>query len=364
MFKPKPKQFKNEEAFKNVAEASVKQTGGVKRPKTVDEVKYPFFEVPVNSKVLVYIPNHRQVIDGEAVIRADRGAFHNVRSKSMFGTVRCSSGLIAEEDGFDGSCPFCQAVSECWDLFGIEKKEIALSKGIPVDQESEELRSIGRSLMEKMAVTKADRKITFPIVVIEGVEGKPTTPKLDEKGNLCYKVMWYQLREATFMEKWLKPLEDEDDTCPAGRWAILNYTYESKDGKHNKMMSAQKLVVSYKNMSADYKAWAEEFDRLTEEWTPKLASETVIANFYLDNKDGAEYCDEIMADTREKLTLYKSLSPTGAVAPNPPQNSVGATQSAQAVLNNFGSKPMGVEPAELPQAQAEGMPPEVPVQQA
>ena len=178
--------------------------------------------------------------------------------------------------------------------------------------------------------------------------------------------MWYSIREATYLEKWASQLETQDLTHPAGNWLVLDFTYQSKSGKFDKMNSARALKVSVKEMSK-YVDWSKYYDEVTAEWTPQKATEIVIANHYLSLEDLTKVEEEAMKSTREKLDMFKVVSVgTGAIAGLP----AGGTVSPEALASNFGATPattpteMGVEPqtnesAQPPTGTPAGVPPQV-----
>ena len=355
--RPKPKQL-SAEAVKNIMTASAEQTGSTKAPKTYDP-NFPVFSIPVDKKVLVYIPNYTQKMpDGSETLRMDKFAAHQCRGRNTFATVRCTSGLVDESLGLDGSCPFCDSMSEVWELYNKQYSEIARAKGYADTSDPaavEALKDVRRDLRDKMAIQSGAVFYTFPIVVIdcEEKDGEATTtPKKDAEGRISGKVYWYSIRESTYEDKWAKALEtvtlddDSTPTNPAGLWAVLNYKV-AKNQEANAMNSAKALNVGFKTMPASYNDWATYFDNLAEEWTPAKAMETVVANVLRDGEEQAEACDEIMKGTRDKLAMY-ALGTRGVGAAPQIGNA-----DANATLAAFGATPVGAiaeSPAGAPPA--------------
>lgn len=340
--RPAPKKL-SQAAQEAVTAASAQQTGKATRIKSYDP-DYPVFDVPINQKILVYIPNHTVMgPDGSMSLRMDKFAAHPVIDGRSYGDVRCTSGVVVEELGLDGSCPLCDGVNECWELYNHQYTDIAKSKGIdPKSAEAQEgLKSDRIDLIQKMNIKQADVWYTFPIVVIDCEErdGVLTViPKKDAEGKIKGTPMWYSIRERTYLEKWIAGFDsiETDDgsipTNPAGMWAILNFTYTPKSGNHDKMGSAKALKVTFKTM-AGYEQWAKYFDDLTEEWTPAKAQDVVVLDVVRDMDEMKQVADSLLKPVRDKLAMY-ALSSGGAAMSAPP--AVGAGSSADVALAGFG----------------------------
>lgn len=340
--RPAQKQL-SEAAQMAITQASAQQTGKATRVKSYDP-DYPVFDVPINQKLLVYIPNHTvQNPDGTIGLRMDKFAAHPVIDGRTYGDVRCSQGIVVDDLGLDGTCPLCDGTSECWDLYNKQYADIAKSKGIAVDApEAKDLLKQDRiDLVSSMAIKQADIWYTFPIVVIdcEEKDGQLTvTPKLSSDGKLTGKPMWYSIRERTFLEKWVAGYDsiNTDDgsvpTSPAGLWAILNFTYTPKSGNCDKMGSARALKVTFKTMGESYNQWATYFDQMTEGWTPQKAQEVVVLDAVRDMEEMKEVADTLLKPVRDKLAMYSLGSgvsdvPTAGALPN---------TSADSALAGFG----------------------------
>lgn len=336
LHRPTPKQLSPED-FSKIAEASAAQTGGnATRVKSYDP-NYPVFDVPVNQKVLVYIPNHRVTgPDGSVSLRMDKFSAHPVIDGRTFDNVRCANGITNEALGLDGSCPLCDAMGECWDLYNKKYADICRTKGYQLGspEEKDNLKDDRKKLIQAMAISKAEVWYTFPIVVIECEEKNgvmTVNPKLDAEGRLSGHPMWYQIRETTYINKWEKgfdSIEGVDDNCPGGLWAVLNFTYDVKNGSQpSKMDSARALVVTFKNVGDKYSQWEQYFDKLTEGWTPQVATQVLALNAIRSKDELVEATDSLMATTRNELSMYALK---GAV---PQTNTLG---NANQTLAQFG----------------------------
>lgn len=340
--RPAPKKLSTEEQ-NMICEASAHQTGTGVRVKSYDP-DFPVFDVPINQKILVYIPNHRVMLeDGSQGLRMDKFAAHPIIDGRTYGDVRCTKGIVAPSLGLDGvSCPLCDGIGSCWDLYNYQYEDIAKSKGIDKDSpEAKELLKQDRiDLVKSMVIKQPDVWYTFPIVVIacEEKDGQlTTTPKLTADGKLQGTPMWYSIRERTYMDKWEAGFDSLDDsegeiTSPAGLWAVLNFTYTPKSGKPDKMGSAKALKVTFKTMGEKYSQWETYFDKLTEEWTPAKAQEVVVLDALRDMQETQEVADTVLKPVNEKLAMYalargNNTTPNGIAAPN---------QDASKALEQFG----------------------------
>lgn len=345
------------EAQQAILEASMGQTGKPQVIKTYDP-NFPVFDVPVNSKRLVYVPNHvMQGLDGSLDLRCDKFAAHAVMDGRIHQYLRCSSGINIPELGLDGTCPICDSVQDCWDLANRQYEDVGKSKGIDIKSE------VAKTMLEKdrkdiyntRVVKEAEVWRTFPIVVIDCEEENgvvKVVPKKDAEGKISGTPMWYSIRESTYQDKWIKALNSASDadgnipTSPAGFWVVLDFTYTSKDGKHDKMQSAKSLQVSIRQMNA-YEQWATYFDQITVDWTPAKAQEVVVLDALRTPAELEEIRDNLMKGTWDKLAMY-NLATSPAVAPQLQTN-------ADAALANFGGV---AQPAQIPAQPAVGAVPQ------
>lgn len=354
--RPAPKQL-SEAAQSAITSASAEQTGQAVRLKSYDK-DYPVFEVPVNQKLLVYIPNHTvQNPDGSIGLRMDKFAAHPILDGRSYGDIRCSQGVIVDELGLDGTCPLCDGMAEEWELYGYQYADIAKSKGIATDspEAQEALKQDRIDLVHAMTIKQAEVWYTFPIVVIacEEKDGQLTVnPKKNAQGQIEGKPMWYSIRERTFLEKWVAGYDSVDTadglapTSPAGLWAILNFTYTPKSGNCDKMGSARALKVTFKPMDG-YQEWATYYDQLTEGWTPAKAQEVVVLDAVRDMDEMREVADTLLKPVRDKIAMHKLASgaaPAGAIAGGTP--AVPSTDADSALAGFGGATP--VEDASTP----------------
>ena len=347
--RPKPKTL-SVEAQNRIIQASAQQTGQAVREKSYDP-NFPVFDIPVNQKVLVYIPNHTVTnADGTVGLMMDKFAAHPVRDGRTFANIRCSAGLVDDELHYDGTCPLCNGIAENWELYNFQYPDIAKSKGIDISspEAQEGLKKERQDLVRNMTIQKAEVWYTFPIVVIdcEEKDGQLTTvPKKDAEGRIKGTPMWYSIREKTFNDKWVAGYDSistedgETPSSPAGLWAILNFTYQPQSGNADKMGSARALKVTFKQMGENFKQWATYFDDMTKEWTPAKAMEVVALDVIRDMDELNDVADTLLKPVRDGLAMYKLRQSGGSSAP---QVTGG---SPEALLQNFGATPQGEAPA-------------------
>lgn len=278
-------------------------------PKSLDPVHFPVFEIPVNKKVLVYVPNHITVnADGVETLNMDTPLIHAVTDGRRYLYYRCIQGLVNEEAGLNGECPLCESTSEPWELANYIIAEKCRAQGLdPEDTENKSVKEIRRNAFSDRVVKEANRYYTFPIVVIATVNDDGKTILRDEKGNMSCTPMWYSISETQYQDKWGKALEamEDEPTHPGGNFFMLNFTYQVKSGEANKRDSARALNVSAKRV-ADAEAVKKVLDDLTKEWTPDKARETVCNNVTYSYDDLTYVADEVLAKTRSLIELYSS----------------------------------------------------------
>ena len=286
-------------------------------PKSLDPINFPVFTVPVNKKVLVYVPNHTvQDADGVDRLRMDMPLIHSVTVGRQFLSYRCTSGLVNENHGLDGSCPLCIGKDDPWDLaYKIIDQKCKVQGLDPKDTDNADVKAIRSAAFSDRAVKDASRHYTFPIVVFDTLNDDGKTLIKDEEGNLKYTIYWYDCSENTWEDKWVKVLEGMEDepTHPGGRFFMLNYIYKTKPNEQpNARDAARNVTISARTVSGSEKL-REYLDKQTEEWTPVKAQRTVLANIIYSNEDLQSVADEALVNTRSLLALYEGVEGAGAV---------------------------------------------------
>lgn len=284
------------------------QTLSTQAPLSRDPQKYPVFRVPVNKKKLIYVPNHTVTKDGVAVLRMDNPLIHVVSKKNRFDYYRCISGLSSEKFGFDGTCPLCDAASDCWTLANYKIEDKCKQQGLqPDDKENERVKQIRSSAFQDKVVNDPVRYYTFPIVVFDTENDDGKTFVKDSNGHISFKVMWYSCSESVWNGKWVKALENMEDepTHPGGRFFLLDYTYTPKKGEPNARDSARELTIFSKTIKESDKLRAK-LDELTQGWTPDVARSVVIRNGFYDMETLSAVADEEMIGTRNLIEVFEN----------------------------------------------------------
>lgn len=309
--KLKPKVF-SEEGRKALSKSVRTQEVVKGTPKSTDPVNFPVFDIPVNAKALIYVPNHVvQNEEGVATLRMDTPLIHSITDGNRYLYYRCISGLTV--DGYSGSCPLCDGVNDCWDLANFIIEEKCRQRGLnPDDKENKDVKGIRSDAFSDRVLKDANRKFVFPIVVFETLNNDGKTLVRDSQNQIKYKIMWYEISESMYNDKWVKAFEtmEEEPTHPGGHCFVLNYTYTPKNGEPNKRDSARNLVVGPKKMKG-LDQIAPQLDKLTESWTPEKAQETVISNIFYEEEDLQELTDSLLEPVRMRLDIYRSSSDAG-----------------------------------------------------
>lgn len=283
-------------------------------PKSLDPKRFPVFEIPVNGKELVYVPNHVYKDEkGVEHLCMDMPLVHNVLDGRRFLYYRCINGIEMESQGLTGECPLCIGSADAWDYANLRIKAKCKVEGLdPEDKENESVKRIRSSMYDERVVKDANRQFTFPIVVISTQNHDGKTIMKDEEGNYLLVPQWYQISETQYNNTWAKALEvlEDEPTHPGGHFFLLNYTYKPNNGEHNKRDSAKNLSVNYKNLKGSDEI-AKKLDELTKDWTPAKARETVV-NSVLYSTEQIEYvADSALEHTREMIALMTASGAAG-----------------------------------------------------
>lgn len=320
--KLKPKAFTEEQLNKIKSEAATQVVSKI-TPKSTDPENFPVFDIPVNGKVLVYVPNHTILNPetGKEELRMDKPWIHTIVDGKRFIKARCIKGLSSDV-GYTGDCPLCEGESEPWDLANEQIKELCSTRGLdPNDAENDAVKAIKTQCYSSRVVKEPSLYYTFPIVVIETDKENIKEIIMDDNGIPKHKVYWYSISKKAYDNKWAKTLEGMEDepTHPGGNCFILNYTYESKSGDYNKRDSAKNLSVVAKRIKG-FENIAPIFDDETAEWDTLKAMTTIYDNMYYDESDLKGLADKALQGTREKLAIYAASKTMGKL-PSGDENS-------------------------------------------
>lgn len=278
-------------------------------PKSADPNHFPVFEVPVNKKVLIYVPNHIFTDEnGVSHLKMDNPLIHYVLDGQRYHRFRCIRGIENEEFGLTGDCPLCDATDDGWTLANYVINSTCKKRGLnPDDKDNDQVKAIRTDAFGKRVIKEPTQYFTFPIVVLDTVNDDGKTMIKNEDGSYKCTPMWYTISENYYETKWKKALEamEDDPEHPGGHFFLLNYCYTPKRGEPNKRDSARELVVSGKNIKNSEKLKAV-LDKLTEEWTPDVAKDMVLANNVYATSQLEDIANDVMEQTRNMIQLYEA----------------------------------------------------------
>ena len=312
------------------AENQEVKKGGFSR--TTDP-NFPVFSTPVNKDILVYIPMTNVVqTENGTEMKLLNVHTHTYREGNYTGMLRCISGLeggvYSEVLGYDGTCPACEAVKDCWALYNRKMEAEAKKLGVdPQNDTGEVLKSVRRKILDEMDMKGTEEYVTFPIVIIPTQE-KSIKPTPDALKNLQVQfVVWTKKR---YEKNILGALESlmNNPGHPGGMFWIWKFSYDTAGKQANARDSAKNAKympitdANFLNAMAPGKAALEQ---AAAAFTNEKASEVVISNQYMYKEDLDEKVNKIMAKTRNLLSLSEA-------------ESLGAPALGANALANFGGE--------------------------
>lgn len=312
------------------AEKQEVKKGGFSR--TTDP-NFPVFSTPVNKDILVYIPMTNVVsTENGSEMKLLNVHTHTYREGNYTGMLRCISGLeggvYSEVLGYDGTCPACEAVKDCWALYNRKMEAEAKKLGVdPQNDTGEVLKSVRRKILDEMDMKGTEEYVTFPIVIIPTQE-KSIKPTPDALKNLQVQfVVWTKKR---YEKNILGALESlmNNPGHPGGMFWIWKFSYDTAGKQANARDSAKNAKympitdANFLNAMAPGKAALEQ---AAAAFTNEKASEVVISNQYMYKEDLDEKVNKIMAKTRNLLSLSEA-------------ESLGAPALGANALANFGGE--------------------------
>lgn len=323
------------------AEGQEVQKGGFSR--TTDP-KFPVFATPVNKDILVYIPMTNVVqTENGTEMRLLSAHTHTYREGNITGMLRCISGLegglFTDTLGYDGTCPACEAVKDCWALYNRKLDAEAKKLGIdPQNDTGDILKSARRKILDEMDMKSSEEYVTFPVVIIPTQE-KSFKPTPDALQNLSTQfVVWTKKRYEKNILGALDSLMNNPGH-PGGMFWLWKFSYDT-EGKQANARDSAKNAKYMPITDAEFLKFMTPakgaLEKAAAEFTNEKASEVIISNQFMYKEDLDEKVNKIMAKTRNLLTLSETESlGTPALGTNP--------------LASFGALPdaganLGVEP--------------------
>lgn len=320
---------------------------GVQKTKDPD---FPVFGTPVDKDILIYIPRTNITSDenGETM-GVLHSVIHDYKEGRQFGSLRCIKGLdneVFSELGYDGECPLCKALNECWALYNqyvdLKAKQLNLKKNADgtYDDPEELLKPYKEQYRKEMAINQPTEYVTFPIVVIPKA---PAAAKPAEGWEKEAKAYWLHWRRERYEEKILKQLDslDENPGHPAGLIWLAKYTYDTKGAKADPMLAAKNATYSICQNQSKFEDVMRKGEELAREFTIQKAVETVIAVDFKSVNEIERKLSSIMKDTRNKLAIL-----SGGGADSTANKAI--ENDAEKALEQFGVTDVKDTPNEAP----------------
>lgn len=308
---------------------------------------FPFYKIPVDEKGtplnnVVYFPKSVvKVVDGEEVYAPLTLYAHRCRQGKSYPSYRCTASLqdeVYNDFGYDGECPFCSAVPECWDLYNKKLEILARERGIDIKNDTTDtLKSDRQNLLSEMAIKNADEMVIFPIVVISNTGFVPKSAQ-----DVVCKPYYHVMRMQTFMEKIVTPLQQRPlpINSPAGLFYSFQYAYDTKGKPANVRdagRSAQYVALLDDQTLAALKPYVEMAEKAAEKFTAVQAAMCYIPGEFLHKDEQSKIVDNLMKQTRSLIaSLEAGETATAALGAN----------SVAGALAAFGATPVQ---AEVPQ---------------
>ena len=301
------------------AENQEVKKGGFSR--TTDPA-FPLFTTPINKNILVYIPMTNVVsTENGSEMKLLTTHTHTYRENNYTGMIRCISGLeggvFSSELGYDGSCPACAAVADCWELYNRKIKAEADKLGIdPQNDTGDVLKSARRKILDEMDMKSSEEYVTFPIVIIP-TEGNTIKPAPDAINNLQVQfVVWTKKRYEKNIIGGLSNLMNNPGH-PGGLFWQWKFTYNTEGKPANARDSAKNAVYTVID-SAEFLKLMESgkpaLEKAAAAFTNEKAVEVIISNQYMYKEDLDAKVNKIMAKTRNLLAISDTEG-VGSAAP-------------------------------------------------
>jgi hypothetical protein len=323
------------------AEKQEVKKGGFSR--TTDP-NFPVFSTPINKDILVYIPMTN-------VVQTENGSdmkllnvhTHTYREGNITGMLRCISGLeggvFSEALGYDGTCPACEAVKDCWALYNRKLDAEAKKLGIdPQNDTGDVLKATRRKILDEMDMKGTEEYVTFPIVIIPTQEGS-IKPAPDALKNLQVQfVVWTKKRYEKNIIGALDSLM-ENPGHPGGMFWVWKFSYDTGGKQANARDSAKNAKYmpitdgNFLNVLNPAKAT---LDKAAADFTNEKATEVIISNQFMYKEDLEDRVNKIMAKTRNLLSLSETESLGAPALGANPLASFGALPDGKAPAGDFG----------------------------
>jgi len=281
--------------------------------KTTDP-KFPVFSTPVNKDILVYIPMTNVVsTENGSEMKLLNVHTHTYREGNYTNMLRCISGLeggvLSSALGYDGTCPACEAVKDCWALYNKKIEAEAKKLGIdPQNDTADVLKGARQKILGEMDMKGTEEYVTFPIVIIPTQE-KSIKPADDALNNLQVQfVVWTKKRYEKNILGALDSLMNNPGH-PGGMFWVWKFSYDTEGKQANARDSAKNAKYMPITDGQFLQAMAggkPALEKAAAEFTNKKATEVIISNQFMYKEDLEEKVNKIMAKTRNLLALSET----------------------------------------------------------
>ena len=319
-------------------------------PKSEDP-NFPVFKTPLDKDLIVYFPKVCvSVVDGQEVYNPLISHVHAVKKGKQFLSYRCINGLsggaYTEQLGYDGSCPFCDGMADCWDLYNLKMSRKAMELGIDVNNDPTDAMKPYRSqFVTEMAIKRADEYVTFPIVVISDTGTIPQDPN-----NAKLETFFVEMRKDTFVQKIMDPLTKQaiPINSPGGMYFKWCFTYDTKGKQANvrdAAKNAQYLPIIDAQSNQVLSVFTQAAEEKAKEFTNIKAATVLVMNEFFDKDYLQSECDAVLADTKRTLAVLNAgISGMGAPALPVSDNTMGS--GVANALASFGVAQQSQAPAQ------------------
>lgn len=327
-----------------------KQQGGAR---SIDP-DFPVFKTPVNENILVYIPRVNMKIDenGETM-RVLPALIHNWKVNKKFGASRCVSGLSGggyDTLGYDGSCPYCEAMNDVWELYNKKMAAEGAKRGVdPQNDPGDTLKPVRTIALNEMDLKGAEEYVTFPVVIIP--MKAPMTPADDWATSARVEfVVWTKKRYDKHIIGGLSSML-VNPKHPAGLFWLWKFTYDTEGKQATAMNSAKNASYVIIQDAAALNMYAPMIPTLeakAQPFTLLKAAEVITDNQFMLKSEMDTEVVKIVAKTTQMLDALSTVS-TGQLGGGPqaqiqaggvnPLGNFGGGAVAPTATGNLGEAP-------------------------
>ena len=331
----------------------------------------PTYSYPLGKKALLYFPKLIRTVEGEGYpeFDIDKPLVHSINYRATFEKVRCTSGIVDPNQGFDGSCPLCEVEALVRQLrfvhrdiyvFGKEHRDIS-------ELSAERTREYNKEFFRLSGlpdyVSSPSRRYTIPVVEIPTHEEirdsswnskvSVLTPDFNANGGLDYKKAFFSVSEYTFENQIQQSIGCSEEkaenpdaygfvepTGVAGALAVFTFGKIGEDGRQPSAMQAIKDLTCLRVNDNERLQGInlEAIDRDMDDWRAPLALSTLMENELIPVEYLSKFIREVRVVVEQELASkqqeLETLRNGGEVL-----SSVGVASTS--ALNRLASGPSG-----------------------